>query len=318
MNETLWLGKPYYSLDAYCKNTYGTKLYKIALNAGFTCPNRDGTLGTRGCIFCSGEGSGEHSRRITPKDNFSDIIAASLSQVSCKKTGERYIAYFQSYTNTYGPVAYLDRIYRLALEEPSVAGISIATRPDCLQPDVLLLLQQLQDEYPGKFIWVELGLQTIHENTALFIRRGYPLSCFEKAVSDLTAIHIPIIVHMILGLPGESCEQQLQSISYLNTIPVQGIKLQLLHLLKGTDLGKRYEESPQIYHSYETMEEYLQVLISCLEHLRPDMVIHRLTGDAPRELLLSPLWSLHKRTVLNTLHHQMKLQSAYQGRLYLP
>lgn len=318
MNETLWLGKPYYSLDAYCKNTYGTKLYKIALNAGFTCPNRDGTLGTRGCIFCSGEGSGEHSQRITPKDSFSDIIAASLSQVSCKKTGERYIAYFQSYTNTYGSVEYLDRIYRLALEEPSVAGISIATRPDCLPTNVLLLLQQLQAEYPGKFIWVELGLQTIHENTALFIRRGYSLSCFEKAVSDLAFIHIPIIVHMILGLPGESYEQQLQSVSYLNTVPVHGIKLQLLHLLKGTDLGKRYEEFPQIYHSYETMEEYLQVLISCLEHLRPDMVIHRLTGDAPRELLLSPLWSLHKRTVLNTLHHQMKIQAAYQGRLYLP
>lgn len=318
MIQPLWYGKPYYSLDAYCKNTYHEKLYKIALNAGLTCPNRDGTLDTRGCIFCSGEGSGDFSKRITAESDFSKIIEYSLSQIHNKKTGNRYIAYFQSFTNTYGPVKYLERIYRLALEHPDVAGISIATRPDCLSEEILQLLSALPKEYPDKFIWVELGLQSIHGKTAQFIRRGYSLSCFEQAVSDLTDIGIPAIVHIILGLPGESVSQQLETISYLNTLPIQGIKLQLLHLLKDTDLGILYEQEPERYHSYESMEEYLAVLISCLEHLRPDIVIHRLTGDAPKDLLLSPEWSLHKRTVLNTLHHLMKQQSTYQGRLYVP
>lgn len=318
MSELSWFGKPYYSLDAYCKNTYGTKLYKIALDAGFTCPNRDGTLDTRGCIFCSGVGSGDFAQKFSPADPLHEVINRSLSQVTCKHPGNRYIAYFQSFTNTYGSTEKLERIYRLALEEPSVAGISIATRPDCLPEDVLHLLNRLIKEYPDQLIWVELGLQTIHERSASFIRRGYELSCFTKAVTDLTAIQIPVITHVILGLPGETMEDQLETISYLNTLPIWGIKLQLLHILHGTDLGTLFQQDPSTYHSYETMEEYIEAVISCLEHLRPDIVVHRLTGDAPCDQLLSPTWSIHKRTVLNTLHHQMKVRSTYQGRCYCP
>lgn len=309
-----WHGKPYYSLDAYCKNTYGEKLYKIALNAGMTCPNRDGTKGTRGCIFCSAGGSGDFA--VSIKD--ADAFRQGISVLSGKKTGQRFIAYFQAYTNTYGPLSYLEKIYRLALDAPLTAGISIATRPDCLPVPVIDLLRRLKDEYPSKFIWMELGLQTIHETTAAFIRRGYPLSCFEESVQLLRDAGIPIVVHVILGLPGEHLEEILSTIRYLNTQPIWGIKLQLLHILKGTDLGLLWEKAPESCGSFPVLEDYLEILITALEHLRPDIVVHRLTGDAPKPLLLFPLWSAHKRRVLNTLHKQMKERGSYQGRFWTP
>ncbi len=320
-----WHGKPYYSLDAYCKNSYGEKLYKIALNAGFTCPNRDGSLGTKGCIFCSKGGSGDFA------SSFSDISASSpceaeqifeeayqnsISFLSGKKTGQRYIIYFQAYTNTYGPVAYLEKIYRLALSRTDCAGISIATRPDCLPDPVIKLLARLKEEYSPKFIWVELGLQSIHEHSASFIRRGYPLSCFDMALDKLYSAGVLVVVHLILGLPGESLTDMLQTINYLNHKPVWGAKLQLLHILKDTDLEQYWRQDPDFYGSFQTLSLYLEALISCLEHLRPDMVIHRITGDAPRPLLLAPLWSAHKRHVLNSIHKQMKEQGSYQGRYY--
>lgn len=315
-NQTFWHGKPYYSLNAYCKNTYGEKLSKIALNAGFTCPNRDGTLDRRGCIFCSGAGSGDFSMSLTSNQSMAHIIHSYLEQMTCQHPGNRYIGYFQAYTNTYASVDELMQKYTAVLDFPKIAGISIATRPDCLPPEVLQLFQDLKQRYPDKFIWVELGLQTIHEKTASFIRRGYPLSCFEDAVTALHRLQIPVITHVILGLPGETASMQLQTISYLDTQPIWGIKLQLLHILKDTDLGLLYENEPYRYHSYETLEDYVSMVILCLEHLRPDIVVHRLTGDAPKELLLSPMWSLDKRKVLNTLHHEMKIHETYQGRLY--
>lgn len=332
-----WHGKPYYSLDAYCKNTYGEKLYKTALNAGLTCPNRDGTLGNRGCIFCSAGGSGDFASVITARTDssgennllssaivenadasgFKNAYQESQKALSHKKAGRKFIAYFQAYTNTYGPIPYLEKLYRLALEEPTVAGISIATRPDCLPPEIMALLCRLKEEYAPKFIWLELGLQTIYEDSAAFIRRGYPLSCFEEAVQMLWEKGFPVITHMILGLPNENKDKILASMDYLNKQPVWGVKLQLLHILKGTDLGALYEKEPDRYRSFPSLALYLDTLIPCLEHLRPDMVIHRVTGDAPKKLLLAPLWSSDKRLVLNTLHKQMKAQGSFQGKSFI-
>lgn len=311
-----WHGKPYYSLDAFCKNTYGEKLYKVALDAGLTCPNRDGSLDTRGCIFCSAGGSGDFASPIQDINLFSHAFSESIQRLVGKHTGQKYIAYFQAYTNTYGPISYLEKIYRLALSHPLSAGISIATRPDALPDEVLKLFARLKTEFSDKFIWVELGLQTIHESTAAFIRRGYELPCFQEAVVKLHALHIPVIVHMILGLPGETKEDMLETIRYLNGQPVWGIKLQMLHILKDTDLGALYEQSPASCGSFENRDSYLEVLTDCLTHLRPDIVVHRLTGDAPRKLLLAPLWSRDKRGILNLLHKQMKETSSFQGKFY--
>lgn len=306
-----WLDKPYYSLDAYCKEHFGHKCYKIALNGGMTCPNRDGTLDTRGCIFCSAGGSGDFAATGT---TIKEQLEQGRTLFGDKKTGNHYIAYFQSYTNTYAPIDYLEKLYKEALQEDTVCGISIATRPDCLDADVLDLLGRLTEEYPEKFIWIELGLQTIHEDTAQYIRRGYPLSCFEEAVRQLVKCGIPYIVHVILGLPGETPKKIYETINYLNSCRPFGIKLQLLHVLNGTDLCMDYFAGN--FTTYEK-EEYLDILIHCLELLSPDIVIHRLTGDGPKELLVAPRWSLHKRDVLNSLHQLMKQRNTYQGRLFL-
>lgn len=308
--------KPYYSLDAFFKNTYGEKIYKVAFHAGLTCPNRDGTIDTRGCIFCSAGGSGDFAVPFSCGQAFKQSLAAGKKVLSRKHTGARFIAYFQAYTNTYGPVSYLEEIYRTALEEEAVCGISIATRPDCLPPPVMSLLEKLKKAYPHKFIWTELGLQTIHEHTAAYIRRGFSLSCFQEAVYALHTLDIPVIAHLILGLPGETTEEIFASVSYLNALPVWGIKLQLLHVLKGTDLALEYEKKPEYISVFPTPDSYLEVLISCIERLRSDIVIHRVTGDAPGKLLIAPQWSADKRNVLNMLHKKMKEQSASQGRLY--
>ncbi|MDD6202116.1 MAG: TIGR01212 family radical SAM protein [Lachnospiraceae bacterium] len=304
--------KPYYSLDEYCKKTYHEKLYKISLDAGFTCPNRDGTLDTRGCIFCSAGGSGDFATKTAGK-TVSKQIDEGLLLFRGKKTGNRFIAYFQAFTNTYAPVEHLRALYTEALSHDRIAGISIATRPDCLGEPVLQLLNELRLLFPEKFIWIELGLQTIHEKTADFIRRGYPLSVFEDAVARLHAIHIPVIVHVILGLPGETEEMFYETIRYLNRFPIFGIKLQLLHVLSGTDLA---DYMTSVGFPVLMQEEYLSLLMNCIALLSPDIVIHRLTGDGPKDLLLAPLWSLNKRNVLNTLHKEMKEKNMYQGKYY--
>ena len=303
-----WLDKPYYSLHAMLQERFHEKVYKLSLNGGMTCPNRDGTLGTRGCIFCSAGGSGDFAAdRLLSVTRQIEQQKALITQ---KRPVHKFIAYFQAYTNTYAPVPYLEKLFREAICHPDIVALSIGTRPDCLGDDVLDLLDRLNRIKP---VWVELGLQTIHEDTARYIRRGYALDCFEKAVKDLRARSLEVIVHTILGLPGEDRERTLQTIRYLNGQPIQGIKLQLLHVLKGTDLALDYERG--LFETL-TMESYLTLLIACLERLSPDIVVHRLTGDGPKDLLIAPVWSSAKRTVLNELHRRMKLENTWQGRLY--
>ena len=312
MIPDFWLDRPYYSLDAYCKKRYGSKVYKIALDAGLTCPNRDGTLGNRGCIFCSAGGSGDFA--VKPGNSIAEQLQTGQAMFGKKKTGSRFIAYFQAYTNTYGDLNYLAQIYEEALMQPQIVGISIDTRPDCLPREVLDLVSDLQTRFPDKDIWVELGLQTIHDTTAAYIRRGYKLDVFDAAVTALKERNIPIIVHVILGLPGETNHMVLQTIQYLNHLPVFGIKLQLLHVLKNTDLATDY-----LAGQFETLskEDYMSLLIDCLKLLSPEIVIHRLTGDGPKDLLIAPTWSLYKRDFFNTLHRHLKQTGEYQGQDYL-
>lgn len=303
MSQTDWHGKPYYSLDAWCKNTYQHKCYKVALNAHMSCPNRDGTLGTRGCIFCSEGGSGDFAGNL---ESGIQRIAGKLPDM----TSPCIIAYFQAYTNTYAPCSYLEKVYTEALSFPLVCGISIATRPDCLPEEVFELLSSLKERFPDKFIWIELGLQTIHQHTADFIRRGYKLPCFEAAMARLNAIGIPVIVHVILGLPGETEARMLETVQYLNAFHPFGIKLQLLHVLENTDLADYYRNGA---FDVLTEDAYLEIVTSCLEVLSPDIVVHRVTGDGPKKLLIAPQWSADKRDVLNRLHALMKKKNARQG-----
>ncbi len=298
----------FYSLNDALRERFGEKLYKLTLNGGCTCPNRDGTLGARGCIFCSEGGSGEFAG--SPELSVSEQIEEGKRRLAGKRPVRRYIAYFQAYTNTYGPEERLRRMFTEAISHPEIAVLSIATRPDCLGDEVLSLLEELNRIKP---VWVELGLQTIHEKTAAFIRRGYPFSVFDQAVKALTQRGIETIVHTILGLPGETPEMMLDTVRYVNLTSASGIKLQLLHILKNTDLADYYVRTG---FSVLSMEEYVDLVIRCLEICRPDLVIHRLTGDGPGDLLIAPEWSRAKRQVLNAIHKEMKKRETYQGRLY--
>lgn len=308
----LWGDKPYHTIDYELKQTFGEKVYKIALDAGMTCPNRDGTLGTKGCIFCSAGGSGDFaSHSDSSHQTIHQQLEHGKTYFRSKNTGKLFIAYFQAFTNTYAPVERLEYIYTQALNEPDIVGISIATRPDCISEQVLKLLTSLKQQFPQKFIWIELGLQTMHDKTATFIRRGYPLTVFSNTVKRLHECHIPIIAHIILGLPGENKAMMLETCRYLNMLHIDGIKLQLLHVLKNTDLNILYEKKTFEILSFE---EYIDIVISCLEILSPDIIIHRVTGDGPKALTTAPLWSLDKRQVLNTLHKEMKQRNSYQGK----
>lgn len=298
------------SLNDDLRERFGEKLYKLTLNGGCTCPNRDGTLGTRGCIFCSEGGSGEFA--ASPQLSIQEQIEDGKRRLAGKRPVKKYIAYFQAYTNTYAPVEHLRRVFTEAISCPEIAVLSIATRPDCLGEEVLELLEELNRRKP---VWVELGLQTIHEKTASFIRRGYPLPVFDRAVKELEARGIEIIVHTILGLPGETADMMLDTVRYVNSTPAAGIKLQLLHILKHTDLADYYQHTG--FHIL-TMNEYVGLVIRCLEVCRPDLVIHRLTGDGPKDLLIAPEWSQAKRQVLNTIQKELKRRNTFQGRLYSP
>ena len=316
MDYSSWLDKPYYSLNAYFKNTYGHKIYKIAVDAGLSCPNRDGSLDTRGCIFCSKGGSGDFAVKVS---SVKKQIAQGKAKFN-KESGDRFVIYFQAFTNTYGNPEYLRRIWSEALEEESVVGISIATRPDCLGKEVMEVLEALKEGYPDKFIWVELGLQTIHDKTAEYIRRHYPLSEYEEAVRKLNKLDIPYITHVILGLPGETKEEMLETVFYVeqgvfeqnshSKIRPFGIKLQLLHVLEDTDLAEDYRAGK--FKAME-QEEYLELVIECLQRINPEIVIHRVTGDGPKNILISPTWSGNKKLVLNTLHKMMREKNAKQG-----
>ena len=305
---TSWNGKPYHSLDYMLRQMFGEKIYKVTLNGGMTCPNRDGKLGERGCIFCSAGGSGDFAASASL--SITEQIRQQIQMLSAKRPIHKYIAYFQAYTNTYAPVEYLERIFTEAIQNPDICAISIGTRPDCLEEPVIRLLSRLNQIKP---VWVELGLQTIHEPTARYIRRGYPLSCFDQAMQSLHQAGLDVIVHTILGLPGETSRDVLDTMKYLNACQIQGIKLQLLHVLSGTDLAADYQAGK---FSVLDREEYIDLVIRCLEHLDPSIVIHRVTGDGPKDLLIAPLWASRKREVLNLLHHQMKEQGSYQGKAF--
>ncbi len=304
----MWLDKRYHSLDYEMKSHYGQKIYKLALDGGFTCPNRDGTLDTRGCIFCSAGGSGDFaaSRHLS----ITEQIEQGKKLLAGKKTGNKFIAYFQAFTNTYGPTDYLRSIYMEAIQHPDIAILSIATRPDCLPSEVLDLLMELNQIKP---VWVELGLQTIHADTASYIRRGYELPVFDQAIYELNEHGIDAIVHIILGLPGESPQDMLATADYIAALPIQGVKFQLLHVLEGTDLYTDYRKHP--FHIL-TLEEYTDILIQCIERIPPHMVVHRMTGDGPKQLLITPDWSRRKKQVLNHINHCFKERNTWQGRCF--
>ena len=301
-----WGEKRYYSLDYYLKETFGEKLYKLSLNGGMSCPNRDGTIDTRGCIFCSRGGSGDFAASACL--SVTEQIETGKSQVAAKYKGSSYIAYFQAYTNTYAPVSYLKNIFYEAVNHPDIRVLSIATRPDCLSDEIISLLSELNQIKP---VWIELGLQTIHEETASFIRRGYPLSVFEDAVRRLRSARITVIVHTILGLPGETESMMLDTVRFLNTQDIQGVKFQLLHVLKNTDLADHYEQNN---FWIPTMDEYFSLLSKCISCLSKDIVVHRLTGDGPKSLLIAPLWSANKRQVLNQMGAYFKQHDIWQGK----
>lgn len=306
--QRIWGEKPYVSLDYFLKTTYGQKRYRITLDGGMTCPNRDGSLDTRGCIFCSAGGSGDFAGNRA--HSIKEQIDSGIAQIESKRKCESYIAYFQAFTNTYAPISHLRKVYMEALSHDKISILSIATRPDCLCPEVLDLLEECNKIKP---VWIELGLQTIHESSALFIRRGYALSCFEEALSNLRKRNIPVIVHVILGLPGETKDDMLKTIDYLANKDIQGIKLQLLFVLEHTDLGTYYKEHP---FPVMTQDEYCDFVITCIEHLPENVVIHRITGDGPKKDLITPLWTSNKRSVLNQIHRRFKERNTYQGRLY--
>ena len=298
----------YNDFPTFLRKYFSYKVQKISLNAGFTCPNRDGTKGWGGCTYCNNQTFNPDYCRT--EKSITTQLQEGKYFFAHKYPEMKYLAYFQAYTNTYAPVDYLEKIFTEALSYPDVVAISIGTRPDCLGDDVIALLKRLNQIKP---VWVELGLQTMHEETARYIRRGYSLSCFETAVKNLKEAGLEVIVHTILGLPGESKEDILETIDYLNHKDIQGIKLQLLHVLKGTDLASDYLDGKFKVYS---MEEYIDLVISCLERLSPDIVVHRVTGDGPKALLIAPLWSSAKKTVLNTLHHECKIRNTWQGRLF--
>lgn len=302
-----------YTLNDYCRETFGEKLYKISLNGGFTCPNRDGTLGSRGCIFCSAGGSGDFAE--DPHASIAAQIEAGKKKVEKKmKSGGHYIAYFQAYTNTYAPLERLEALFTAAISHPDIRVLSVATRPDCIPEETVALLARLNRIKP---VWVELGLQTIHEESARYIRRGYPLAVYEDALRRLKEAGLTVITHVILGLPGETREDMLETIKYLakgiKDTRTDGIKLQLLHVLRNTDLAEDYLAG---HFSVMTLEEYLPLLVDCVRRLPPDMVVHRITGDGPKNLLLAPLWTGNKRLVLNAITRYFKEEQVQQGELF--
>lgn len=287
------------TVNQYCREKFGEKLYKLSLNGGFSCPNRDGTLDTRGCIFCSAGGSGDFAPSVDMP--LEQQIDEAKSRVAAKYHGSRYIAYFQAFTNTYAPVEKLRKLYMPVIGRDDIAVLSIATRPDCLDEDVLTFLSELNSIKP---VWIELGLQTVNTESARYIRRGYELSVYDEAVKRLNGLGIHVITHVILGLPGETEDDMLSTVSHVVNCGSGGIKLQLLHVLEGTDLADDYRAG-----KFNTMEmgEYLKLLKKCLALLPEDMVVHRLTGDGPKKSLIAPLWTGDKKRVINAIKHELNI-----------
>ncbi len=292
----------FYSASSWLKNYFGKKTIKLAIDGGFTCPNRDGTKGTLGCTFCSDSGSGE----------FASSVDDQISLLSGKWPDAKYLAYFQNHTNTYAPVGVLRQKYYEALNNPKIEGLVIGTRPDCLSDEVLSLLEEINRTH---FLWVELGLQTIHEKTAKEINRCYPLETFDKATAELSRRNIKYVVHLILGLPGETEDMMLKSVKYVSHKPgIFGMKLHLLNIVKGSAMEKTHSD----YLPFDSIDSYVDLVVKCLEIIPPGVTIHRLTGDAPRPILISPPWSFNKRTILNRINEQLNLRDTWQGKKYTP
>ena len=288
----------YLSFNKYLKDKFGQKVYKISLDGGFTCPNRDGKTGTRGCIFCSKGGSGDFAE--SREMSITEQIESGKKKVEKKIKSGKYIAYFQAFTNTYAPVETLRQKYEEAINHPDIVALSIATRPDCLGDDVLRLLNEMNKIKP---VFVELGLQTIHQKSAKYIRRGYDLSVYDKAVRDLNKIGVNVVVHVILGLPNESENDMLETVKYVCESGANGIKLQLLHVIDGTDLAKDYEKG--LFKTLE-FDEYVNLIVKCVKIIPKDIVIHRLTGDGAKKDLIAPLWSADKKRVLNAINKALR------------
>lgn len=295
----------FYSANQFYRSTFGHKVYKISLNGGMTCPNRDGTLSTGGCIFCSSTGSGDFSPVSTML--IDEQIESGIARVRNKIKEDKFIAYFQSFTNTYAPVEYLENIFMQAIAHPNIVALSIGTRPDCLGDDVIQLLDKLNKIKP---VFIELGLQTIHPRTAEYINRCYTLDVFDNAVKTLKSININVIVHIILGLPFESEEMMYQTVSYVGKSGADGIKLQLLHILENTKLAEDYANGK---FEVLTLEQYTDIICRCIEIIPQNMVIHRITGDGPKKILIAPKWSGNKKLVLNTINTALKERNIIQG-----
>lgn len=303
-----WGDKRYYSLNYFLRQKFGSKVFKISLDAGFSCPNRDGTISKGGCVFCSERGSGDFAgnRCFSIREQFKDI-----REMMNKKWKEgKYIAYFQAYTNTYAPVEILRQKYEEAINEEGVVALAIATRPDCLDEEVLELLNEFNKKI---YTWVELGLQTSNEMTARKINRGYSLDVFEKAVTNLRKRNIDVVTHIIFGLPGETKEDMMNTVRYVTKLDVQGVKYHLLHLIENTPLVSLYNKGEL---KFLQQDEYIDIVCSAIAITSPDIVIHRITGDAPRNLLIGPQWSLKKWEVLNSIDSKLKEDNIYQGIYY--
>lgn len=296
------------SFNNAMKSRFGCKIYKLTLSGGMTCPTRDGTLGTRGCIFCSAKGSGDFAAK--PCNNIAEQIENAKMLISHKAKNAKYIAYFQDYTNTYAPVDRLHHLFTEAIKPDDIVALSVATRPDCLPDDVIELLFEINKSKP---VFVELGLQTIHEATAEYIRRGYKLDVFDNAVARLKSAGIEVVAHIIIGLPYETEEMIYETVRHLAKLKIDGVKLQLLHVLDGTDLAEEYMQGK---FEVLTIDKYIDILENCVRLLPPKTVIHRLTGDGAKKDLIAPLWSADKKNVLNTINKRFRDHNVIQGSLY--
>lgn len=306
VSPLLWGTKRYHTLNHYYRTVFGEKVFKVSLDAGFTCPNRDGTVAIGGCIFCSARGSGDFAgdRRMDLKQQFRKV----RDKMHEKWPKAKYIGYFQAFSNTYAPAAELKEMYETILEEDGVVGLSIATRPDCLPDEVLDVLEEISKKTK---LWVELGLQTIHEHTQKLINRAHSYEVFLEGVNKLRKRNIDVIVHIIVNLPGESRSEMLETAKAVADLPIQGIKLHMLHLLRKTTMMKLYREG--LLH-FMNREDYTKLVVDILELLPPNLVVHRLTGDGPPELLVEPLWTLKKWEVLNGIDQELERRNSWQGK----
>ncbi|MFM1651476.1 TIGR01212 family radical SAM protein [Brevibacillus sp. B_LB10_24] len=304
----LWGDKRYHTWNYHLRQLFGEKVFKVSLDGGFTCPNRDGKAAVGGCTFCSARGSGDFAgeRRMTLEKQFAEV----KDRMHEKWPSAKYIGYFQAFSNTYGPVGELRDMFELILQQDGVVGLSIATRPDCLPDDVVEYLAELNER---TYLWVELGLQTIHEHTQQLINRGHDYQCYLDGVEKLRKHNIRVCSHIIYGLPGETHEEMMETAQAVARLDVQGIKIHLLHLLRNTPMVKQYEQG---LLQFLSREEYTKLVVDTLEILPPEMIVHRITGDGPADLLIGPMWSRKKWEVLNGIHAEMARRNTWQGKIY--